>query len=45
MCHGNKELTVVFTNFYQALLINMHIQVVYLSEVRHLRVPKGVNFQ
>ena len=29
MCHGNKEPTAVFTRFYQALLIIMHIQVVY----------------
>ena len=45
MCHGNKEPTAVFTRFYQALLIIMHIQVVYGSEVRHLRVPEEVNFQ
>ncbi len=29
MCHGNKELTARFTRFYQALLLIMHIQVVY----------------
>ncbi len=29
MCHGNKELTAGFKRFYQALLIIIHIQVVY----------------
>ena len=45
MSHGNKELTAGLTRFYQAILIIMHIQDLYRSEVRHLRVPEGVNFQ
>ncbi len=45
MCHGNKELTAGFTRVYQAFLLIMHIQVVYRSEVRQLRVPEGENSQ
>ncbi len=43
MCHGKKELTAVFTRFYQALIIIMHIQVVY-CESSSLN-PRGVDFQ
>ena len=36
MYHGNKELTAVFTRFYQALLIIMHIFKSFI-EVKNLK--------